>query len=137
MAQLHLLRRFFSWPGAETPEAMEAWVKARQATHPDHHIIAQTKRCPKRLEELKGGSVYFCRKKVIEFRMPLAGIRAIGDGRWQFEMKLDFIRVENVRVKFLRGWRYLEDDQVPDDIGMPADMPDDMEERLRKLGVLC
>ena len=130
---LHLLRNFTGWPQAETIEEFEAWV---QGLDDDTQLSSHTARPPRRTEELEGGSIYFCKKRLIQFRMPLVGIEKEEERKWAIVMRPDFIRVEPERIKFLRGWRYLKDMDAPADIGMPADMPADMDARMRELGVL-
>lgn len=135
MAQLHLLRRFVGWDEAATVDEAEAWVKRLREEDPGGAFASYTSRCPRRTDELKGGSVYFCRNRIIEFRMPFLRMEPDGDG-WAIVMDMDFIRVEPVKVKFLRGWRYLKASEAPADVGMPAEMPGDMDERLREMGVV-
>lgn len=140
--QIHLLRRFSGWPSGRSIDAAEEWIRELQAEDLEgegaHGAFATyTSRKPKRTEDLEGGSVYFCEGREVKFRMPYLGVRRDEEsGRWAIMMALDFIRVEPMRVKFLRGWRYMKPSEAPADIDMPMDIPDDMEDRLRDLGVM-
>ena len=85
-----------------------------------------TRRGPRRVDELKGGSVYFVHEKATLFRMPLYGIEKVRDFKPDVEEKYlnhsafvclpRIIKVKAKTVKFLRGWRYLEDKDAPPDL---------------------
>ena len=111
--QLHLLRGFTQWRSGKHLKDAEAYVERVRAAGYDV-FYTWTKRRPKRADELKGGSVYFCRSGFTLFRMPFKRLVPI-DGGFRIEMKPEIIRVEAKRVGMVRGWRYLEGDVAPAD----------------------
>ena len=65
-------------------------------------------------------------------------IEADGDG-CAICMRPELVRVEHRRVGFVRGWRYLRDEDAPPDlVGAPAagdEPPPEMAAELRELGL--
>ena len=82
-----------------------------------------TARIPRREPELQGGSVYFVRGGRTLFRMPFVEIER--RGRFSYiVVRPEIVRVEPLKVGFLRGWRYLEGRLAPPDLetSMPPDL---------------
>ena len=81
---------------------------------------------PEKIKELKGGSVYFVRKRTTIFRMPFLGIMPVPEFTPDADPKFanhvaiccapKIVTVEAWPVGFLRGWRYLEADAAPPDL---------------------
>ena len=141
---LHLLRPFAQWRCEPTLKGAEERVANIALRH--GVFGTPTRRCPKQMDALAGGSVYFCQKRHTLFRMPIYEIQP-PDGktttsrgnpyRWTWIwMEPRIIRVEQVFIGMLRGWRYLKDSDRPMDLALPDDVPDNMDERLREVGVL-
>ena len=84
-----------------------------------------TSRWPRRAEELHGGSVYFAHKKQTVFRLAIRRvvrnhsrmIRPAGPPLHRIELGAVPVLVESRHVGMVRGWRYLEGDAVPPDLG--------------------
>ncbi len=136
-SRLHLLRPFTEWRTGGSVSAAEQWI----ASLPDDATFATwTARCPARLPELAGGSVYFVRARHAVFRMPFLRV-APSSRKFAIVMTPRLIRVERRRVGFVRGWRYLNDADAPadlaprEDIGA-GDMPPGMFSELREAGLV-
>ena len=121
---LHLLRPFTGWRSGTSLRAAEAYVNTIRGGGYDK-FYTTTARCPRRAAELEGGSVYFVRSGYTVFRMPFVEIEH-QDGEYHIAMKPRLIRVEPLKVGFVRGWRYLERDRAPEDLdaSVPADLAD-------------
>ena len=148
---LHLLRPMteWNWKGRHLTTIQEAksYVDEIAAQGWDQFYTATT-RAPRRVEELlDGGSVYFVRGGLTLFRMPLIAIddqrtdvarRYLGTVLIVMEPRL--IAVEQRRIGFLRGWRYMKDEDKPPDLPpieiAEVDMPPDMVADLKRQGLL-
>lgn len=103
-----------------------------------------TRNMPRRHEEvLDGGSVYWVIKGFIEVRQRIRGFVPIVNrrGRPAVLVKLEAKWHPTVGVprRAFQGWRYLEPDEVPDDLPKSVrgkDMPPAMARELRELGLL-
>ena len=141
---LHLLRPFTNWRCELTLEGAEERVAS--VAHGGHGVFGTpTRRCPKRIDALAGGSMYFCQKRHTLFRMPILDIQP-PDGktttskgapyRWTWIwLEPRVIRVEQLFVGMVRGWRYLESSDTPMDLTLPDDIPEDIDSLLREVGV--
>ncbi len=84
-----------------------------------------TRRRPRRVGELAGGSVYFVENREIRFRMELEGVVRVREmfpaagerflDWWALCCRPRMIRVVQREVGWLRGWRYLEGADAPAD----------------------
>jgi len=103
-----------------------------------------TRNMPKREEEiLDGGSIYWVVKGQIQARQRIKGFKPIVNRRGRpavlvtFEAKLTPTQWRPYRP--FRGWRYLEQKDVPKDLpkgAKPKGFPPKMEAELRELGLL-
>ena len=112
------------------PRNLEAFFKLAASWH-KHGALAGlwTTRRPKRIDDLRGGSVYLAVKGETVFRMPFVGIERVGDfaphadeewhDAWAIVCRPETILVEARRVYRLQGWRYLAPEDAPADIGEP------------------
>ncbi|HTQ71920.1 MAG TPA: DUF1489 domain-containing protein [Acidocella sp.] len=118
-------------------------VHAQEARNdpPLRHV---TRHAPKRREELlAGGSLYWVIGGVILVRQRLLDIRPeqTQDGT-QAALVLDpeLVRVEGRAMRAFQGWRYLDPQDAPADLGPQgngaADMPESMRRELAALGLL-
>lgn len=104
-----------------------------------------TRMTPKREEELlDGGSIYWVIKGMIAARQKLVGLERFRDsdgiGRCRLTMRPKLIAVSPRPMRPFQGWRYLDDNAVPPDLGGAAAsierMPEPMRRELRELGLL-
>lgn len=135
--------------GASSIEDLAQWQaerlreqKARGETPRIFHATLQT---PKRQEELKGGSLYWVIKGVIQVRQKLAGFEEgkREDGSPCCLMLLDrkLVPVRPVPRRAFQGWRYLPDADAPKDLGQGGSgdlstLPPEMRRALIELGLI-
>ena len=113
---------------------------------PGTEIVHWTRSTPTRAAEIIGrGSVFWCLKSKVVCRQEVVDIRTIEDTHGKKHCALvlsaDVIDVEPRARKPFQGWRYLEPDEAPRDIGAGAtgdldEMPSEMRSELAKLGLL-
>lgn len=104
-----------------------------------------TRRKPRREEELSGGSVYRVVKNKIQCRQEILGMELVNDEQ-DGTYCLIFVSPEIIQTvaqphRPFQGWRYLESPKAPKDrgiykAGQSQEVPDDMAEDLRDLGLL-
>ena len=135
--------------GVETIEELADWQKKRRAQQRKagqkpvtRHV---TKMTPRRADEvLDGGSLYWVIKGVIRVRQRIIAINPsfMKDGEPKCELRLDpkLVPVVPRQMRAFQGWRYLEADAAPRDLGTlgkgAANLPPRMAEELRSLGLL-
>jgi hypothetical protein len=104
-----------------------------------------TRNRPKRVEEiLNNGSLYWVMRRQIRVRQKIIRIDYVEDleGKKRCGLVLDqkLVRTEMRNYRPFQGWRYLEQSDVPPDLTPTSpgsdDMPPEMEEELRSLGLL-
>lgn len=132
-------------------ETFRRLVRLWASSEPPHVFGSWTRNKPRRASELDGGSVYFVRKGETLFRMPFLGLERVGDFAPDAEPHYlnhtaivcapRIVMVEAHKVRFLRGWRYLEEKDAPPDLpgegkGRPGDVPPAMQRELREMGLL-
>ncbi|WP_420404120.1 DUF1489 family protein [Nisaea sp.] len=108
--------------------------------------VHRTRSFPRRAEEiLEGGSLYWVIKGQVRARQRILRLEEIAseDGRPRcgIVMDLDVVRVLPRPHRAFQGWRYLEEADAPQDLydsggGMDDDMPPEMQQELRRLGIL-
>ena len=107
--------------------------------------IHVTRNKPKRMNEiLDNGSLYWVMRRQIRVRQKIIRIDDLEDpeGKKRCGLVLDqkLIRTELRNFRPFQGWRYLEQSDVPPDLTSTSsglgDMPPEMEEELRSLGLL-
>lgn len=144
---LHLIKLCV---GCESVKELRGWIAermraAKAAGLPQHHIHT-TRMTPKRNEELlAGGSLYWVIKGEIAAREKLIAIEPFRDrdgiGRCRLVMQPKLIPVSPRPMRAFQGWRYLNADSAPPDLGKSAaaslaGMPEPMRRELRDLGLL-
>ncbi len=135
--------------GASSIEDLSAWQKERfreqKARGEKPRIFHATLQTPKRQAELiAGGSLYWVIKGVIQVRQALIGFEdgAKDDGTPCCHILLDkkLVPVRPVPRRAFQGWRYLTDDDAPDDLapgsGDLSALPADMRRALLDLGLI-
>ncbi len=124
-------------------EELEAWQKYRQGK--DGVLQHITRMTPRRGEELlKGGSIYWVIKGIIQARQKLLELRPCMDseGVAHCALILDpkLVRTQPHPRRPFQGWRYLKPEDAPRDMprggaGKNA-MPPEMRAELMALGLL-
>ena len=107
-----------------TPEKVIRLLRLWRRT--GHDWSSWTTRRPRRLEELRGGSVYFVAKGETIFRCRLKDVIPVTEvdpdvsARWRTAWALvcdsRTVMVESKKVHRLQGWRYLEAADAPADL---------------------
>ena len=114
-------------------ENLRNWVEAGDEAH------MTTRYCPKRHEEMIGGSLYWIMEHAIVARSEIIGFEQRPDGRWtiRLEGKLRLVHPKAKRAH--QGWRYLQDKDAPADLGEGETagdaMPGKLIRELSKLGL--
>ncbi|HEY1244497.1 MAG TPA: DUF1489 domain-containing protein [Hyphomicrobiaceae bacterium] len=141
---LHLVKLCVGCDSIEDLASWQAdWLKRRRkagekAPTPFH----RTFQAPKRRDELLvGGSLYWVIKGLIQVRQPLLdirdGTREDGTPCCVLVFKNELIVVRPVPRRAFQGWRYLIEDEAPEDLGrlsaanieaMPAKLRKDLAE---------
>lgn len=108
---------------------------------------AYTRYAPKRGDEIlaSGGSIYWILKNRIQVRQKILGFQMVedDDSNWcKIVVEPVLYRTMAVQKRAIQGWRYLEGAGVPKDRGIyvagseEEDLPEEMAEELKKLGLL-
>jgi hypothetical protein len=126
----------------EIEEFQEQRRKERRQKRGGPHRV-YTRHGPKRQEELlDGGSLYWVVKGYIRARQKLVGFdQAVDDEGRGYSLLLVECKLVPTAVQPMQafqGWRYLDPKRAPPDIrkGDSADLPAEMAEELRRLGLL-
>jgi hypothetical protein len=132
---LHLTKIAFQ---SESPATLRAWLE-RHAEQGEAHLT--TRYLPKRIAEMEGGSLYWIHGHMLVGRSPILGFQENGQGRYWIRLAPRLIAVRGLPKRAHQGWRYLEDQDAPADLGSgEADdldaMPPAMLGELAKLGLV-
>lgn len=143
---LHLIKLCV---GVETIGELEDWIVERRrragGNRADGRHVHITRMMPKRAEPLlDGGSLYWVIKGQLSCRQALRGIESFTDGegigRCRLVLEPKVVPVLPRPYRPFQGWRYLEDDDAPADLGAGADaitaLPEEMRRELVALGLL-
>lgn len=135
--------------GAESIEDLREWVAERAliavAAGMEPQSSHVTRMAPKRVEELlDGGSLYWIIKGQVAARQKLLDIKTFtgedGIGRCELVLGPEVIEVAPAPRRPFQGWRYLEADSAPRDLGASGAgleaMPEDLKRELAELGLL-
>src|ERR1700712_1607201 len=141
---LHLIKLAV---GCDSVKELKSWVAERMRTAkqeglPRHHIHI-TRMMPKRGEELlAGGSLYWVIRGEVAAREKIIAIEPFRDkdgiGRCRLVMQAKVIAVSPRPMRPFQGWRYLNEDSAPPDLGKAAAgtiaaMPEPLRRELRDL----
>lgn len=145
----HVMTVHFLKPALRTHDIYDFAARQQQwYTHHDGLIVypVWTSRRPARQKELlDGGSVYWIVKNQVQCRQDIWDIKEVHDDQDSKPSYLllcnpALIRTEGLPRRAFQGWRYLEPDAAPRDLGALAagdvPPPDDMEPDLRAAGLL-
>jgi hypothetical protein len=135
--------------GATSIEDLAAWqaerLREQKARGEKPRIFHATLQTPKRQGDLKGGSLYWVIKGIVQVRQTLAGFEdgTREDGSPCCHILLDrkLVPVRPVPRRAFQGWRYLVGDDAPEDLGAGgsgdlATLPSDMRRALLDLGLI-
>ena len=112
-------------------ENLRNWVEAGDEAH------MTTRYCPKRHEEMIGGSLYWIIEHAIVARSEILGFEQREDRRWTIRLAPRLILVHPKAKRAHQGWRYLEEKKAPPDLAENEVASDAMPGRLiRKLSAL-
>lgn len=135
--------------GAASIEDLAAWqaerIREQKARGEKPRVFHRTLQTPKRQAELKGGSLYWVIKGIVQVRQKLAGFEEgkKDDGTPCCLILLDrkLVPVRPVPRRAFQGWRYLSEDDAPKDIGKGGKddlsaLPPEMRQALIELGLI-
>ena len=106
----------------------ESFIKLIESWNREQNTVGGTwtRRRPRRLEELEGGSIYYVAAGWTVFRTPFLGIETVASfhpeaepewlNAWALLYEPRVIMVESRRIHRLQGWRYLKPADAPADI---------------------
>jgi hypothetical protein len=116
---------------SKTIEVLRQWVEEA------HEALMTTRYCPKRHEEMIGGSLYWIMAHAIVARCEILGFEQRPDGRWTIRLRGKLILVHPKAKRAHQGWRYLTERQAPPDLAEGEEAGDALPGRLmRKLASL-
>ena len=145
---LHLIKLCV---GCESIEDLAGWQaerlkQRRRAGEKKPRLFHRTFQTPKRRDELiDGGSLYWVIKGLVQVRQPLIditeGTKEDGTPCCLLILKNELIPVRPTPRRAFQGWRYLDPDEVPDDLkrgaaGGIVAMPPKLRKQLAELGLL-
>ena len=121
-------------------------LKEKRSKGQKPELIHVTRMTPKRAEEvLNGGSLYWVIKGLVQVRQPLIdlgeGTKEDGTPCCLLILKSELIAVRPLPRRPFQGWRYLEAEEAPPDLGRAAAtgigaMPPKLRKELAELGLL-
>lgn len=116
-------------------------LAARLERRAEEGMVRMTTRyCPKRVDEMAGGSLFWIHGHMIVGRTPIIGFEENGEGRYWLKIEPRLILVQPRAKRAHQGWRYLEDKDAPPDLGEGESaveaMPADMARELGRLGLV-
>ncbi len=130
--------------GTESVETLADWQDIARLNWPDKEPRHVTRMWPKREAEiLKGGSIYWVIKGVIQARQKIVAldevIREDGIRRCGIVLDRELIRVESTPKRAFQGWRYLKPEDAPADLtkarAREEELPTELQSALAELGV--
>ena len=93
---------------------------AQRAAHGPTSFLT-TRYLPKRHEEIAGGSLFWIVKHKLVGRSPITGFGEAEGGKVAIYLEPRLILVQAVPKRAHQGWRYLEGDAAPPDLGDAAE----------------
>ena len=125
--------------GATSLADVQGWFAGRRER--GERAFLTTRYCPKRHAEMVGGSLYWIVAHRIVARSPILSFDAAPDGRTEIVIEPRVIPVVTKPKRAHQGWRYLEEQDAPADLGGDAadalaEMPGNLLGELTKLGLV-
>ena len=142
---LHLIKLCV---GCDSISDLEDWIEENRSHHRrlarTYEQTHTTRMVPKRLHELQGGSLYWVIRGQISCRQRLLAVRPFTDptgiSRCHLVLEPTVIVVQPRPCRPFQGWRYLEAQNAPGDLGYAwgdlAQMPEALRRELAELGLL-
>jgi hypothetical protein len=142
---LHLIKLCV---GVDTIGELEEWIAERPrrfGPRADGRHVHVTRMLPKRSEALlDGGSLFWVIKGQLSCRQALLGVESFTDGegvsRCRLVLDPAVVAVHPRPVRPFQGWRYLDGEEAPDDLGEASGavqaLPEAMRRELVSLGLL-
>lgn len=143
---LHLLKLCV---GCDSIADLEDWIAMSMTNRKRQGLpleqVHTTRMVPKRADELtEGGSLYWVIKGQVSCRQPILGVRPFTDtqgiGRCHIVLEPQVIPVMPRPHRAFQGWRYLTDQDRPQDFGGSLSalqaMPEELRRDLAQLGLL-
>jgi hypothetical protein len=130
--------------GTESIETLTEWQSERRTQMGRKHSLHVTRMWPRREAEVfSGGSMYWVIKGFIQARQRIIGFEEVigDDGIRRCGIMLDpeLIRTTAAQRRPFQGWRYLTDEDAPNDLPVGRtsddDLPKDLEIALADLGL--
>ena len=133
--------------GTDTIQDLEGWIaeKRRSAAGSDREHIHTTRMVPKRRDPmLDGGSLFWVIRGQLACRQRFLDVRPFTDregiGRCHLVLEPRVVPVLPRPCRPFQGWRYLADEDAPEDIGSGqeglAALPEALRRELVELGLL-
>ena len=133
---LHLIKLCV---GCDTVEELLAW--RRESFKLGDPWILRTRQTPKRAADLiDGGSLYRVYKGFVLSRQRILAVETVGAGpqkRCEVTLDAEVVLTLPTPRRAFQGWRYLDANDAPDDVGSVGAeqaMPMDLARRLRDIG---
>ena len=121
--------------GATSLADLEAWFDGLTAEK-----RLRTRYLPKRHAEMVGGSLYWIHEHALVARAAILGFEQRPDGHWDIVVENRLHRVHPRPKRAHQGWRYLKDEDAPQDVAdgdVAGDaMPGKLVSELAKLGLV-
>ncbi|MEJ0013138.1 MAG: DUF1489 domain-containing protein [Bauldia sp.] len=133
--------------GCDSVEDLAEWIeqrlkeKKRKGEKPFHNHV--TRMVPKRIAELKGGSLYWVIKGTVQVRQKLVAVEPFTDkdgiSRCRLVLDAKLVRTEWQPKRPFQGWRYYAADDAPRDLRKGRngddDLPPELSAELAGLGL--
>ena len=124
--------------GSEGPESLRAWLESHEAAG---EARLTTRYCPKRVDEMEGGSLYWIWSHMLVGRSPILGFADNGAGRFWIRLAPKLIAVRPLPRRAHQGWRYLAEQDAPADLAEGEEsgvepMPAALASELARLGLV-
>jgi hypothetical protein len=100
-------------------------------------LVLTTRYLPKRHSEIAGGSLYWIIRHTLVARSPIVSFGEAEGGRVSIHLQPRLVLVEGRRKRAHQGWRYLEGDDAPHDLGSGGDTEALPPELVGKLSALA
>lgn len=130
---LHITKIAFR---SESADTLRAWLESHAG---EGEARLTTRYLPKRIEEMAGGSLYWILGNQLVGRSPILGFAERPDGKHWIRLAPTLIAVVPRPKRAHQGWRYLSEDDAPQDLAGATDgdaLPGAMAAELGKLGLL-
>ncbi|MBX3593607.1 DUF1489 domain-containing protein [Sphingomonas sp.] len=101
-------------------------------------VALTTRYLPKRHAEIAGGSLFWIFKHQLVARSPIIGFGEAEGGRTSILLDPDLVLVIPSPKRAHQGWRYLDDQDAPRDLGSAemGSLPVDLAGKLAELGLV-